>query len=339
MPIRDIVVVGASAGGVEALQRLVRALPKDFPAAVFVVLHLWPRASSALPMILSRAGRLPAVHPVDNAPVEPGRIYVAPQDVHMLLEGGRIRLVRGPRENRHRPAVDPLFRSAALSYGPRVIGVILTGSLDDGTAGLYAIKRAGGVAVVQDPSDAPYAGMPTHAIQNVPVDHIVPLAEIPRLLVQLVGTSVPPDKSQGNGEEVKREVEYAEGSRDAMNSDDQPGEPAEFACPECHGALWEIKEGKILRFRCRVGHAYSAESLSSEMNDTTENALWVALRALEELASLHRKLASRAELQDLPHVIEHHSADARLHERSANTIRALLMREVTRPEEPERSAG
>ncbi|MET0400950.1 MAG: chemotaxis protein CheB, partial [Cystobacter sp.] len=172
---RDIIVVGASAGGVEALSRLVSQFPRDLPAAVLVVLHLGTGHRSALPQLLSRAGHLEAVHPQDGAPLEPGRIYVAPNDRHLVVEPGRVRLLHGPRENNHRPAVDPLFRSAALAYGPRVIGVVLTGALDCGTAGLMAVKHRGGLAVVQDPRDAFCPDMPRSAMEFVKVDHSVPL--------------------------------------------------------------------------------------------------------------------------------------------------------------------
>src|SRR5437588_1316031 len=182
----DIIVIGTSAGGVEALVKLVRGLPADLPAAVFVVLHIPAHSPSLLPAILSRAGRLPAVHSTDNTKIEPGCIYIAPPDNHMLIEQDHICVVRGPKENRHRPAVDPTLRSAALTSGPRVIGVILTGALDDGTAGLLAVKRRGGIAVVQDPQDALYPSMPQNAIEYVDVDHIVPLSQMASLLKRLV---------------------------------------------------------------------------------------------------------------------------------------------------------
>lgn len=191
MPHRDVVVVGASAGGVEALRELVHGLPADLPASVLVVRHVPPESQSALPRILARSGPLPAAHALDGEELRPARIYVAPADFHMLVEDGRIRLVRGPRENLHRPAVDPLFRSAAAAYGRRVVGVVLTGALDDGTAGLATIKRCGGVAVVQDPADATFSSMPASALRNVRVDHSVPLAGIAPLLDRLVREPLP----------------------------------------------------------------------------------------------------------------------------------------------------
>lgn len=180
-----VVVIGASAGGVQALKELIRGLPADFPGAVFVVLHLSPNGTSFLPDILSRAGLLDAEHPPDGTKIETGHIYVAPPDRHLVIEDSRAELTAAPKENRHRPAVDPLFRSAALAYGSKVVGVILTGTLDDGTAGLWEVKKRGGIAVVQDPSEARYPGMPRSAIQNVDVDYVVPLSEMATLLVSL----------------------------------------------------------------------------------------------------------------------------------------------------------
>ena len=180
-----IVVIGASVGGVEAIGFLAAALPPDFAAAVLVVLHVGAHRS-VLPRLLSQRGPLPACHPGDGDLIRPGRIYVAPPDQHLLVEPGCVRLARGPRENWARPAVDPLFRSAARAYGPHVVGVILTGGLNDGTAGLFEVKRHGGVAVVQDPGDALSPGMPQSALRHVAVDHCLPLPAIPALLAALV---------------------------------------------------------------------------------------------------------------------------------------------------------
>jgi two-component system, chemotaxis family, protein-glutamate methylesterase/glutaminase len=190
---RDIIVAGASAGGVEALRTLVGAFPPDLPAAVFVVLHMTPDSPSMIPTILERAGPLPVRVPHDPLEIQHGQIYVPAPDHHLMLEPGTVRLSRGPRQNRTRPAIDPLFRSAADAYGSRVIGVVLTGTLDDGTAGLKAIKHCGGVAVVQDPEDAMFPGMPKSAIAHVAVDHVLPLAQIGRLVRSLVGQDAPPD--------------------------------------------------------------------------------------------------------------------------------------------------
>ena len=290
----DIIVIGASAGGVEALTDLVGRLPADLPAAVFIVLHIPAYGTSVLPGILSRRGLLPAVHPADGDPVQKGRIYVAPPDHHLIVEkDGMIRLTRGPHENGHRPAVDALFRSAARAYGPRVIGVILTGTLDDGTAGLQAVKRRGGLAVVQDPEEALFASMPRCAIQGVAVDLVAPLAEIGPALASLAHQPVPGESESPVTPELEEEVKVAEFDIKALETRHE-GKPSSYACPDCHGVLWEVEEGDLLRFRCRVGHAFSPESLLASQSDALEDALWTALRALEESAALADRLSERS---------------------------------------------
>ena len=326
---RNIIVIGSSGGGVEALQRLIAPLPGDFSAAIFVVLHLSPEGTSVLPHILSRAGNLPAFHPRDGEPVRPGRIYVAPPDNHLLLEDGRVRVSHGPRENRHRPAIDPLFRSAARWYGPRVIGVVLTGSLDDGTAGLLAIKRRGGVAVVQDPADALFSDMPRSAIEHVEVDYVAPLDRIPELLQQLAPVEVS-ENGTGRSSRLNKETEIAELSMDAIEDENRPGTPSPFACPECGGVLWEQEGEEILRFRCRVGHAYTASSLSLEQTEAVEGALWAAMRALEEGASLARRMAQKAAQS------KHQRAETRYRERAETKMQQaeVLRRLISEAKDP-----
>src|SRR5947199_4217672 len=186
MPRRDIVVIGASAGGIEALGGLVRHLPADLGAAVLVVLHLAPEHKSVLPRILSSAGPMPAKHAHNGEALVPNCIYVARPDHHLLLHESHIRVIRGPRENGHRPAIDPLFRTAAYTYGPRVIGVVLTGRLDDGTSGLQAVKECGGLAIVQDPADAEHPSMPRSALRSVKVDRTAPLGELGKAIMELL---------------------------------------------------------------------------------------------------------------------------------------------------------
>ena len=287
---RDVVVVGASAGGVETLGALVQTLPADLNAAVFVVLHV-PATGSVLPGILSRAGRLPAAHAEDGEQIVPGRIYVAPPDHHLVLRRDGIRVERGPRENGHRPAVDPLFRSAARTFGRRVVGIVLFGSRDDGTAGLSAIKVRGGVTVVQDPADALYPGMPLNALEYVDPEYVLPIEEIGPLIVGLTSNE-PVAVGAGNphGSEVETQVERLERE---STEDPQPGTPSAFSCPECGGVLWEAKEGELARFRCRTGHAFSEASLLAEQSEQLEAALWSGLRALEEHAALNRRTAAR----------------------------------------------
>lgn len=291
---RDIIVIGASAGGVEAVRSIASQLPADFPAAVFVVIHFPSYVTSSLPEILTRAGPLPARHPEDGERIEPGHIYLAPPDRHLLIErGGSIRLSRGPRENGHRPAVDPLFRSAARACGRRVIGMVLTGNLDDGTAGLAAVRKRGGGTVVQDPADAAHPGMPSSALANVRVDHSVPLAEIPALLRRMVSEPIPAPDEDPPDDALEFEADVAEMEPYAMHADRRPGRPSGFSCPECHGTLWEIHDGEMVRFRCRVGHAFGPETLLAEQVEEVETALWTAFQALKERAAFARKMARK----------------------------------------------
>jgi two-component system, chemotaxis family, protein-glutamate methylesterase/glutaminase len=293
MPGHDLIVVGASAGGVEALIELVAGLPPDLPAAVCVVLHVPAAGTSLLPQILSRAGRLPTAHARDGDLLRHGHVYVAPPDSHLVVEPARLRLVAGPRENGHRPSVDVLFRTAAQAYGSRVVGVVLSGTLDDGTAGLLAIKRRGGLAVVQQPADARYPGMPQSALEHVVVDYALPIVEVGATLARLVAEPVQ-ERVGRPSKELDQEIRAAELDLARLNQADFPGDPSVFTCPECHGSLWELHDGELLRFRCRVGHAYTAESLLAGQSSALEAALWAALRALEEKASLSLRLAERA---------------------------------------------
>ncbi len=320
MAARDIVVVGASAGGVEALVSLVKDLPADLPAALCFTLHLGP-GSSALPQILTRAGELPAGHPVHGEPLRRGRIYVAPPDQHLLLGNGRLLLARGPRENSHRPAVDVLFRSAAQSYGTRVIGVLLTGNLDDGTAGLLAVKELGGIAVVQDPAEADYPGMPRSALANVQVDHVVPLSGVAALLTRLT-REVLPEQEPAAASLPAEGVAVAEEL--AGESGQLLGVPSGFTCPDCGGALWETHDRHLLRYRCRTGHAFSPETLSDRQTQETEDALWAALRTLEESIDLSRHMAHRMHARGLTRIEGRYLRRAADAERHAATLRAAL---------------
>jgi two-component system chemotaxis response regulator CheB len=290
---KRVVVIGASAGGVETLMRLVRELPSGFPAPVAVVLHVPPDAPSMLAEILSRTGNLKAKTAEAGEPFQAGTIYVAKPDHHLLVAGDgelTLNVARGPRENRHRPAVDPLFRSAALAVGKNAVGVILSGTLDDGTAGLLAIKQCGGIAVVQEPSDALYPGMPQSAIEHVEVDHVVPVAAMGALLQRLVHDGSP-HKTRKIPPNLRLETNMAQLEHDALHSDDRPGTPSPYSCPDCGGVLWEIQDGEYVRFRCRVGHAYSPETMLGAQDDTLEEALWTAVKTLEESARLSRRLA------------------------------------------------
>jgi len=326
LPKRDMIVVGASSGGIEALIRLVGGLPADLPAALFVVVHMPPGVPSVLPRILDRSGPLEAVECEDGAPITPGRIYVACPDRHLLIEAGRVRLVRGPKENHHRPAVDALFRSAAVEYGPRVAGVVLTGALNDGTVGLAAVKRRGGVAVVQDPDDAPFAGMPQSAIEHVEVDHCLPLSEIAPLLARIVREEVPAEEEGAYPVPDDMELESRMARIDSTTPEnvEKLGHPSGFTCPECEGPLWEIRDREVLRFRCRVGHAYTAESMVTEKYEALEAALWVALNTLEEGAQMSRRLAAEARARGHEHAAARFEERARKAREQAGLIRQAL---------------
>ena len=349
MQLRDIVVIGGSAGSLEALLTIVARLPSDFPASIFVVMHVPADHPSLLAGLLEKSGYLPAVSPVDLQPIERSQIYVARPDHHLQIQDGMIRVLRGPRENRHRPAIDPLFRTAARAYGQRVVGVILSGMLDDGSAGLYAVKQRGGIAIVQDPKDTAWPEMPSRAIAYAAPPYVLNARDIAPQLVELVNGNEPPmarnsksKKSNGkNGNKHKAGGssigssggERATGNMEVAYPDESMGTPSVFACPECHGVLWELKDGKMVHFRCRVGHSYGAESLASELSMASESALWAAVRALEEKAAMQRRLAEG--------VGEETSTSRRLLDQSASdTGNARLIREMIfrgDAEEPDKS--
>lgn len=326
MPGHDIIAIGASAGGVQALMTVVGTLPGELPASIFAVLHIPAESPSFLPEILSRAGPLEAVQAVDGMEIERRCIYIAPPDHHLLIEHGHIHVVRGPKENRHRPAVDPLFRSAARVYGSRVVGVILTGALDDGTAGLLTVKRRGGIAVVQDPDDALYPGMPASALANVEVDYRLPLSSIGPLLVRLASEQVEELAQYPASKDLEMETMLAEMDLDTLYNNERAGRPSAFSCPECGGVLWEIGDGDLLRFRCRVGHAFSVQSILAEQSETLEKALWAALKTLEESANLSRRLAERAHERGHGLTARQFEEKVQEAERHATVIRQLLLR-------------
>jgi two-component system, chemotaxis family, protein-glutamate methylesterase/glutaminase len=292
---KDIVVVGASAGGMAALEALAASLPRDLPAAIFVVWHLAPGVQSVLPAVLGRAGPLPASNPKDGDPIEPGRIYVAPNDHHMLVERGYIRVTKGPKENRFRPAVDPLFRSAAYIYSTRVIGIVLSGALDDGTAGLWAIKLRGGTAIVQDPADAMHRSMPINALDNVAVDHKVAVAKMGALLSRLTRepAAAEPLFAARERDKMDAEVKIAREVDSRVENIQQYGELSPFTCPECHGVLATFREGNIIRFRCHTGHALSAGTLLEAGTEQVEQRLMDAVRALDETIMLLNRLGEQ----------------------------------------------
>ncbi|MDB4886287.1 MAG: CheB methylesterase, partial [Gemmatimonadetes bacterium] len=310
----DIIVIGGSAGSIEALSTLLAGLPADLPAAVCVVLHQSTYLPNRRPEIFARLSPLPVVLAEQGMRLRPGTVYLAVPDMHLLIERsptaelGTLRLVHGPKENRARPAVDPLFRTAALAFGRRVIGVILSGALDDGVSGLWVVKDRGGVTVVQDPADSAVASMPTHAIEEVGADHVAPAAELGALLGRLAreGTALVAqrqtstlattrDASDVRTADLKREVAITAIDEETHLGEERYGVPSRFACPDCGGVLWAAgPEGGPLHFKCETGHAYNAAALAEAQSESVEAAFWAALRALEDKAELARLRAGLA---------------------------------------------
>lgn len=324
MPGRDVIVIGTSFGGVKALTDLVHGLPPGLPAALFVVCHFPADAYSRLPEILSRHGPLLAAHAQDGEPVLPGRIYVAPPDHHVLLAPAAVRLSHGPRENGHRPAIDALFRTAARAFGPRVIGVVLTGAQRDGAAGLLAVRAGGGVAVVQEPEDALMADMPEAAYNLAGADHVVRLADLPALLVRLVREAPPPrgvpmtDPLENMPPRIERDMaEQQEGRK--------RGHLTVFTCPECGGSMWQVDEEKLTRFRCHTGHVYYGEGLLEEQSEILESALWTAVRAFREKAILAEQLAVAERGRGRKEVAARFEEESKVARRHAAVIQRLLM--------------
>jgi two-component system, chemotaxis family, protein-glutamate methylesterase/glutaminase len=300
LPQHDIIVIGASAGGVEAMQRLVHALPGNLPAAVFVVLHISPRVRSYLPEILTRAGKLPALSAEDNMPIESGRVYIASPDHHLIIERDHVHASLGPREQHRRPSINVTFRSAALAYGERVIGVVLTGELDDGTFGLWEIKRRGGITMVQNPEEALFPSMPLSALREMEVDYTVNLAEMGPLLCRLA--------TEGDSRRAPIDLKNMEPKL------------TDLTCPDCRGTIWEVQRGNGSEYRCRVGHSYSPKTMLAEHFSTQEKALYSAIVALEEGASLANRLVDKFE----PRFEEQLREEAHCREKEAEILRKLL---------------
>jgi two-component system, chemotaxis family, protein-glutamate methylesterase/glutaminase len=336
MPVRDIVVVGFSAGGIEPLLRLVEALPADFPGAVFIVHHFPPQSVSALPNILQRASALDVVQAVDGDAILPGRICVARPDQHLVLTGGLVRCTNGPREQGHRPAIDPLFRSAARTFGPRVVGVILSGTLDDGTVGLIEIKARGGLALVQEPEEAAYPGMVMSALRNVAVDHVAPARALAAILDRVaregdpepdpLSTDLRGDFTAGSGDAPESSM----AGTAALRNPAALGRPSPMVCPECGGVLFEREQDGFLHFRCHVGHAFSEEALFASQSRAVEGALWSAVRALEEKAELSLRLAERAGHRGLRRAATQLEGTAREAAHGSNILRQTLLKSPVR---------
>lgn len=323
---RDVIVIGASAGGVRALQEVVGAIAADLRAAILIVLHIPPHTQTHLAEILDRAGPLHAAEAIEGEPVVPGRIYVAGADRHLMLEAGRIRLTRGPKENRVRPAIDVLFRSAAYAFGPRVIGVVLTGMLDDGTAGLWAIKDRGGVVIVQSPAEAQHSSMPKSALEHVRIDHTANLSQMSALLERLTSEQedatvpLPPDSLRI---ETQISLEGNALRRGVMDL----GKVSPNTCPACGGVLVTIREGSILRFRCHTGHAFSLKTLIAEVNEKIDDTLWSAMRAGEERSLLLKQMEELARAMGDQAVAERYAKGADESTQRSQHIRELVLSE------------
>ncbi|WP_197025433.1 chemotaxis protein CheB [Nocardioides sp. URHA0032] len=332
-----LVVVGASAGGVEALRDLVATLPSDLPACVLIVLHMPPDAASALPSILRRVAPLRVRQASDGDRVRAGEVLVAPPDHHVVVIDGTVALTRGPTESGHRPAIDVLFRSAARAAGPRVVGVVLSGALDDGAAGALAVASRGGRVVVQDFDEALYDSMPRSAARAVPDAVRSPVAAMAGLLVRWCEELPAEPAGEGVLVALEMEVEMAELDPDALHDAERPGTPSGFGCPDCAGALFEISEGVLHRYRCRVGHAWSPESLAARQTVAMESALWMALRSLEEKAVLNTDLAERARRDSRVRTAARFAESADDARRAAELVRQLIA-DVGRAIEEEREA-
>lgn len=311
---KTIIVIGASIGGVGALHALAAGLPADLPAAVCVVLHIGAHKSE-LPNLLSHAGALPAIHPQNGDTILAGHIYVAPPDHHLTVGPGILRLTKGPRENWARPAIDPLFRTAAHAYGPNVIGVILTGALNDGTAGLYAIKEQGGTTIVQDPADAVNASMPRSALAHVAIDHCLPLAGLPQLLVRL---------ALARADLSTQEPALATPRGGEMTADYTHDQPVAITCPDCGGALRRTELGSLTQFRCHIGHIYTAEVMMEAQSVATERSLEAAMRSLGERAELCRQMAEKAQSANDSSDLAHWEAAKREARGQATALQKLL---------------
>jgi two-component system, chemotaxis family, protein-glutamate methylesterase/glutaminase len=316
-----VIAVGASAGGIDALQAFAHSLPAGLRAAVLIVMHMPPDHRTRLPRILADAGVLPATLASNGESIRGGHIYLAPPNRHLLVMDGTLRLATGPVENHNRPAIDPLFRSAARTWGPKAIGVVLSGSLDDGTAGLAAIKAAGGRAVVQAPDDAAFPGMPDSAIASVEVDHILPAREMGPLLARL---------TEEAGVMTREDMQTAEAAAmDPEPSSEMETEGLVYSCPECDGVLVEIEDGGTPLFRCRVGHRFGLQTLGSNQETNIERALWTAVRAVEENMDVCRKLAARARRAGRVLTVRRYQQRVDTMHEAAHTLRAILQETAT----------
>ncbi|MVN21615.1 chemotaxis protein CheB [Mucilaginibacter arboris] len=319
--ISKIVVIGTSAGGLHALTTLISQLQQDFPAPILVVQHISADAvGNVLLDGLNKSGKLFCVHAENGMELAPGHLYLAPSDHHLMIDQeGKILVTKGAHENRSRPAIDPLFRSAAVAFGSKLIGILLTGYLDDGTAGLKVIKRCGGICIIQDPKDAEYPDMPRNALNQLEPDYVVPLSEMGSLLEQLVAMA--PEASGPVPEDILIEAKIAARVLSDLTSVNALGNQVPFNCPGCGGVLWQVDEGPALRFRCHVGHAYTSATLLAEQTKKMEETMWTALRMFEERKNLLTTMAKGQKGAALQSSLER----AKLSEVHIGRIKAILL--------------
>jgi two-component system, chemotaxis family, protein-glutamate methylesterase/glutaminase len=324
---KNIIVIGASAGGFDVIKKLIALLPAELDAAIFIVWHMSPDVQGVLPRALNQFSKIPAAHAVDREPVKRGRIYVAPPDHHMLIDNGYIRVTRGPKENRFRPAIDPLFRSAAFNYNQNVIGIILSGALDDGTAGLWTIKRRGGLAIVQLPAEAEVSSMPENAIRAVAVDYILPVQDMPAIIIEHCSEQRKYDTRIHTEDNSKLELEIniaMENHGYKYNILDL-GELTPYTCPECHGVLTSIKEGDRIRYRCHTGHAFSADTLLAGITEGIEDNLWTAIRNMQESIMLLNHMGDHFAEVNQPRIAALYFKKAKEAEARVKIVRQAVM--------------
>jgi len=319
---RDIIAIGGSTGSGPVLKRILGDLPGDYPTSIFVSTHIPAQGPGYLSEMLAAGSSLPVGQAVDGQPIEPGHIYVAAPDRHLMLCNGTIRLGEGPRENMVRPSIDPLFRSAALSYGPRAVGVVLTGMLNDGASGLNAIKSVGGTAVVQHPLDAEADQMPLAALEAADVDHVASAGDLARTLVDIAGMDAGAARPPSNS--LALEVEIAAGARLGSGRLREIADPSALTCPDCQGVMSEVRGERPLRYRCQIGHASTAEVLAARIDEVDE-AVRVAMRIMEERVTLVERMAKDARATRREAVAELYEARAAEYRRYAQTLRQAAM--------------
>jgi two-component system, chemotaxis family, protein-glutamate methylesterase/glutaminase len=320
----NIIVIGTSAGGLEALDSLVTQLPTDLPSAIFIVQHMAPENTGVA--LLHRLGKHKSFHcslATDRQEFRAGGIYIGPADHHLLVKKDHVLVTKGARENRYRPGIDPLFRSAAATHGPRVIAVLLTGVLDDGTAGLMAVKKCGGITMVQDPKEAAYSEMPQSALNNVDVDHCAPISEIAGLLEKYANEA--PGKPRSVPDAIRVEAEIAERVLSDVTEVGRLGGQVPYNCPNCGGVLWEMTGAGLLRYRCHTGHSFTAKALLTSQTEKIEETLWVSLRMFEERKNLLNNLARNEKYASMKRSYSEQAKATQIH---IERIRAMLLAEA-----------